>query len=117
MDDRLAYRFAVVHADVEVLLSIGRPSPILDSAPKKGGVRSAPFPVSRSLFCESEPSPNYHACWSGQVQQVLEEWTLPPISLWAVYPSGRLASTKARVFVNWFEELMHVRPVSTTDRD
>jgi DNA-binding transcriptional LysR family regulator len=51
---------------------------------------------------------------SGQVQQVLKEWPLPPMPLWAVYPSGKLTSTKARAFVKWFEELMHFSPVSKT---
>jgi DNA-binding transcriptional LysR family regulator len=43
---------------------------------------------------------------SGEVQQVLTEWTLPPIDLWAVYPSGRLASAKARAFTLFVEEIM-----------
>lgn len=43
---------------------------------------------------------------SGQIRQVLKEWSLPPVSLWAMYPSGRLASTRARVFVKWFEECL-----------
>ena len=43
---------------------------------------------------------------SGQVVQVLQDWTLPTTSLSAVYPTGRLASTKARAFVSFVEELM-----------
>jgi DNA-binding transcriptional LysR family regulator len=39
---------------------------------------------------------------SGQVVSLLNEWTLPPIDLWVIYPSGRLTSTKARAFVKWF---------------
>lgn len=42
---------------------------------------------------------------SGEVVHVLEEWTLPPIDLWVIYPSGRLTSTKARAFVKWFETI------------
>lgn len=38
---------------------------------------------------------------SGAVEQVLAEWTLPAIDLWAVYPTGRLASAKARAFVDF----------------
>lgn len=40
---------------------------------------------------------------SGAVVPVLKEWTLPPMELWVIYPSGRLTSTKARAFVKWFE--------------
>lgn len=43
---------------------------------------------------------------SGQVVSVLDEWTLPSIDLWVVYPSGRLTSTKARAFVKWFEKII-----------
>jgi DNA-binding transcriptional LysR family regulator len=42
---------------------------------------------------------------SGEVVSILDEWTLPPIDLWVIYPSGRLTSAKARVFVTWFEAL------------
>jgi DNA-binding transcriptional LysR family regulator len=41
------------------------------------------------------------------VVPVLTEWTLPPMELWVIYPSGRLTSTKARAFVKWFEAVMH----------
>jgi DNA-binding transcriptional LysR family regulator len=40
---------------------------------------------------------------SGEVVSVLDEWTLPSMDLWVIYPSGRLTSTKARAFVKWFE--------------
>lgn len=43
---------------------------------------------------------------SGAVVPVLKEWTLPPMELWVIYPSGRLTSTKARAFVKWFEGTM-----------
>jgi DNA-binding transcriptional LysR family regulator len=43
---------------------------------------------------------------SGQVVPLLQDWTLPTTSLSAVYPTGRLASTKARVFVSFVEALM-----------
>ena len=33
---------------------------------------------------------------SGAVRRVLTAWTLPPIDLWAVFPTGRMASAKAR---------------------
>ena len=41
----------------------------------------------------------------GTVQAVLTEWTLPPIDVWAVFPSGRMATTKARAFVAFVEHL------------
>jgi len=38
---------------------------------------------------------------SGAVEQVLPDWQLPPVELWAVFPNGRLASGKARAFVDF----------------
>jgi DNA-binding transcriptional LysR family regulator len=38
---------------------------------------------------------------NGDVQRLLPDWTLPTIDLWAVYPSGRLASAKARAFADF----------------
>lgn len=43
---------------------------------------------------------------SGEVVSLLEEWTLPPIDLWVIYPSGRLTSAKARAFIKWFERII-----------
>jgi DNA-binding transcriptional LysR family regulator len=40
---------------------------------------------------------------SGEVVSVLNDWTLPPLDLWVIYPSGRMTSTKARAFIKWFE--------------
>lgn len=40
---------------------------------------------------------------SGAVLPVLSEWTLPPIDLWAVFPTGRLASAKARAFADFVQ--------------
>ena len=40
---------------------------------------------------------------SGRVQRVLANWSLPPIDLWAVFPTGRNASTKARAFADFIE--------------
>lgn len=40
---------------------------------------------------------------AGTVKAVLEDWTLPPIDLWAVFPTGRQASAKARAFVAFVE--------------
>lgn len=38
---------------------------------------------------------------SGAVVRILEDWELPPIDLWAVFPTGRLASAKARAFADF----------------
>ena len=43
---------------------------------------------------------------SGAVQRVLPEWRLPPIDLWAVFPTGRLASAKARAFADFVEHAL-----------
>jgi DNA-binding transcriptional LysR family regulator len=43
---------------------------------------------------------------SGEVVSILEEWTLPPMDLWVIYPSGRLTSAKARAFIKWFENII-----------
>ena len=42
---------------------------------------------------------------SGAVKRVLADWELPGIDLWAVFPSGRMVSAKARAFVAWIEEM------------
>ncbi|WP_247494800.1 substrate binding domain-containing protein [Bradyrhizobium sp. 164] len=39
----------------------------------------------------------------GSVRAVLSEWDLPTVDLWAVLPTGRTATAKARAFVNYFE--------------
>jgi DNA-binding transcriptional LysR family regulator len=41
---------------------------------------------------------------SGAVKSVLDDWLLPPIDLWAVFPTGRQASEKARVFASYIEK-------------
>lgn len=40
---------------------------------------------------------------SGAVKPLLADWTLPAMEVWAVYPSGRLASAKARAFVDFVQ--------------
>ena len=46
----------------------------------------------------------------GIVKPVLRDWTLPPIELWAVFPTGRRASAKARAFVAFIEEALSNSP-------
>jgi len=43
----------------------------------------------------------------GTVKAVLRDWELPGIDLWAVYPAGRAATTKARTFASFVQEVMH----------
>ncbi len=43
---------------------------------------------------------------SGEVVAVLEDWALPATNLSAVYPTGRLATTKARAFASFVEALI-----------
>ena len=38
---------------------------------------------------------------NSEVTRVLEDWELPKIDLWAVFPTGRLASAKARAFTDF----------------
>lgn len=40
---------------------------------------------------------------SGRVRSVLEDWSLPPVDLWVVFPTGRQASTRARAFARFIE--------------
>ena len=43
---------------------------------------------------------------SGELASILDEWTLPAMDLWVLYPSGRLTSAKARAFIKWFEPIL-----------
>ena len=40
---------------------------------------------------------------SGAVHPVLLKWSLPALDLWAVFPTGRATTAKARTFVDFFE--------------
>jgi DNA-binding transcriptional LysR family regulator len=65
------------------------------------GVREAVF-AGLGLVITSEWmfAPELH---SGIVRAVLRDWTLPPIELWTVFPTGRRASAKARAFATSIE--------------
>jgi DNA-binding transcriptional LysR family regulator len=43
---------------------------------------------------------------SGEVKEVMSDWHLPNLDLWAVFPTGRMASAKARAFVDYVEQLL-----------
>jgi DNA-binding transcriptional LysR family regulator len=45
---------------------------------------------------------------SGAVQRVLPDWTLPALDLWAVFPTGRLVSAKARAFADFVSDILGV---------
>jgi DNA-binding transcriptional LysR family regulator len=45
---------------------------------------------------------------SGAVQAVLTDWSLPPVDLWALFPTGRQASAKARAFASFVESQMSI---------
>ena len=42
----------------------------------------------------------------GTVKAVLQDWELPPMDLWAVFPAGRTPTTKARTFADFVEGVM-----------
>jgi DNA-binding transcriptional LysR family regulator len=48
---------------------------------------------------------------AGTGRAVLQDWDLPSMDLWAVYPTGRTATTKARTFIAFVEEVMMQQPV------
>jgi DNA-binding transcriptional LysR family regulator len=50
---------------------------------------------------------------AGTVVPILSDWSLPSIPLWAIFPSGRLPSAKARAFSVWFEEQFGVDQTRT----
>lgn len=43
---------------------------------------------------------------SGRVRSVLDDWELPRLDLWAVFPAGRTATVKARTFIRFVEDVM-----------
>jgi DNA-binding transcriptional LysR family regulator len=46
---------------------------------------------------------------NGNVIVALPDWTLPPVDLWAVFPTGRRASAKARAFADFVETAIQNR--------
>jgi DNA-binding transcriptional LysR family regulator len=47
----------------------------------------------------------------GTVRTVLQDWELPPMDLWAVFPAGRTPMAKARMFADFVEGVMHASAV------
>jgi DNA-binding transcriptional LysR family regulator len=52
---------------------------------------------------------------SGAVRSVLDDWNLPTSDLWAVFPTGRMASAKARAFAAFVENELG-KPVTSIGR-
>jgi len=48
------------------------------------------------------------------VRPVLQDWMLPPTDLWAMFPTGRRASVKARAFATFIEEQLSGDGMATT---
>ncbi|MHC8386215.1 LysR family transcriptional regulator [Pseudomonas sp. LB3P14] len=43
---------------------------------------------------------------NGAVREVMKEWALPNLDLWAVFPTGKMASAKARAFVDYVQGVL-----------
>lgn len=43
----------------------------------------------------------------GNLVKVLDDWSMPPLDLWAVHASGRMVSLKVRAFLHWFERVIN----------
>jgi DNA-binding transcriptional LysR family regulator len=41
---------------------------------------------------------------TGAVRAVLNDWELPPVDIWAVFPSGRIATAKAPAFLAFLDQ-------------
>jgi DNA-binding transcriptional LysR family regulator len=54
---------------------------------------------------------------SGAVTRVLPDWMLSPIDLWAIFPTGRLASAKARAFADFVEAILKSKEASVSTAD
>ena len=47
---------------------------------------------------------------SGELVEVLPEWTQPPLPIHVVYPPNRHLSAKVRAFVDWAADLFARHP-------
>jgi DNA-binding transcriptional LysR family regulator len=52
---------------------------------------------------------------SGAVHAVLADWNLPPLDFWALFPTGRMVTARARAFANFVEAEL-ARPYSARER-
>ena len=53
---------------------------------------------------------------NGAVTVVLEDWELPRMDLWAIFPTGRTPTTKARTFTNFVERVMRASATPSQSR-
>jgi LysR family transcriptional regulator for bpeEF and oprC len=51
---------------------------------------------------------------SGQLTQVLEDWTTEQSPISVMYPQSRHLSAKVRIFVDWVSELIQQDPILQT---
>ena len=51
----------------------------------------------------AQPRPVRRIRPKAQPLVLLPEWRLPAIDLWAVYPTGRMQSVKAKTFITYLE--------------
>jgi DNA-binding transcriptional LysR family regulator len=54
---------------------------------------------------------------SGKVREVLSDWVITPIDLWAVFPAGSAVSAKARAFSNFVEAELAIEPKAAVSTD
>jgi DNA-binding transcriptional LysR family regulator len=54
---------------------------------------------------------------SGEVCSVLNDWRLPSVELWAVFPAGRMVNAKTRAFLTFLADILDfgAGPVDTDD--
>lgn len=52
---------------------------------------------------------------TGEVVPLLQDWALPALDLWAVFPTGRLPSAKTRAFTEWFRQTLSSVAATTDD--
>lgn len=47
---------------------------------------------------------------SGVLVEVMPQWRLPSVDVWALYPAGRRTTAKARAFVDWLADITNCCP-------
>jgi LysR family transcriptional regulator for bpeEF and oprC len=51
---------------------------------------------------------------SGELMQVLTDWTAEQVPISVMYPQSRHLSAKVRIFVDWVSELIQQDPIFQT---
>jgi hypothetical protein len=52
---------------------------------------------------------------SGRVEEVMRDWALPHLDLWAAFPTGRRASAKARAFATFVEDQLKLSKLTAPE--